>query len=331
MGTSFWNGRRVLLTGASGFIGGHLVEHLVRAGATVQAFIRYSTIGPDDRLAFLPADVREAVEPLVGDVTDAETIRKSADRVDTIFHLAALIAIPYSYRAPESYIRVNVNGTLNVLSAAREHGVRRIVHLSTSETYGTAQYVPMDELHPIVTQSPYAASKAAADLLAQSFFHSFAVPVVTARPFNTFGPRQSRRAVIPTIVAQALAGDEVALGSSKPTRDFNYVSDTVAGLVQLGQSDGVVGETINIGSGREVSIGDVVAIVGSILGKQLKIKVQNERLRPEASEVKRLLCSNEKARARLGWEPQVTLEQGLARTIEWFQEHRPRAVHRYEI
>ena len=331
MNTNFWSGRRVLVTGASGFIGGHLVEHLVRAGAAVRAFVRYSTIGPDDRLAFLPTDVREAIEPVVGDITDAETVRNSAEDIDTIFHLAALIAIPYSYRAPESYIKVNVNGTLNVLTAARDRGARRVVHLSTSETYGTAQYVPMDERHPIVTQSPYAASKAGADLLAHSFFLSFGLPVVIARPFNTFGPRQSRRAVIPTIVSQALVDDEVALGSSGPTRDFNYVSDTVSGLSRLGESERVVGETVNIGSGREVSVADVVSMVGSILGKQLSIRIEDQRLRPEASEVKRLLCSNEKARTLMGWEPRVTLEQGLARMVEWFREHQPRVATRYEI
>ena len=236
---------------------------------------------------------------------------------DTVFHLAALIAIPYSYRAPASYVRTNVEGTLNVMQAAREAGVRRVVHTSTSEAYGTAQYVPIDEAHPLVGQSPYAATKIGADKIAESFALSFGVPVVTVRPFNTFGPRQSARAVIPTIVTQVLTGDCVRLGNLAPTRDLNYVANIVEGFIAAAASAPALGETINLGSGREISIGDLAELIARIADRRVRVTTDDDRLRPPSGEVDRLLAGNAKARGLLGWEPRVTLEDGLARTIEW--------------
>jgi NAD dependent epimerase/dehydratase len=324
-----WQGVKVLVTGATGFIGGTLVERLVRAGATVRAFVRYSSIGPRERLAFLPPEIAGEVEVALGDIGDWETVQDAGRGVDTIFHLAALIAIPYSYAAPRSYLRTNVEGSLNILLAGR--AARRIVHLSTSETYGTAQYVPMDELHPISPQSPYAATKAAADLLALSLHRSHQTPVATARPFNTYGPRQTARAVIPTIVHQALQGTRILLGAIRTTRDFTYVTDTADGLMSLAGADGVVGDVVNIGNGREIAIGAVVGLVGDILGKQLTVEERPERLRPDPSEVERLLCGNEKARRMLGWEPRVSLREGLERTVRWIEQHPLARPHHYEV
>ena len=324
-----WQGVKVLVTGATGFIGGTLVEQLVRAGASVRAFVRYSSIGPHDRLAFLPRDIADQVDVALGDMTDAETVREAVRGVDTIFHLAALIAIPYSYVAPRSYLHTNVEGTLNLLLAGRD--ARRIVHLSTSETYGTAQYVPMDERHPILPLSPYAASKAAADLFARSFYHTHQVPVATARPFNTYGPRQSARAVIPTIIRQALDGPVIRLGATRPTRDFTYVTDTADGLMRLAGVDAAVGDVVNLGSGREISVGDVVRLIGDILSRELTIDEQAERRRPETGEVERLLCGNEKARTLLAWEPRVSLREGLERTVQWLKQHRSQRSQLYEV
>jgi NAD dependent epimerase/dehydratase len=324
-----WRGGKVLVTGATGFIGGTLVERLVRAGADVRAFVRYSSIGPEMRLGFLPADIADHVDIALGDITDPETVQRAVQGIDTIFHLAALIAIPYSYAAPRSYLRTNAEGSLNVLLAGRD--ARRIVHLSTSETYGTAQYVPMDELHPISPQSPYAASKAAGDLFAIGFHRSFQVPVTIARPFNTYGPRQTARAVIPTIIHQALDGTSIRLGSTRPTRDFSFVTDTADGLMRLAVADEAIGEVVNLGSGKEISIGGVVEMVGGMMGKQLSIEESPERLRPEASEVERLLSNNEKARRLLDWEPSVSLQDGLERTVRWIQQNRVSRPQRYEV
>jgi NAD dependent epimerase/dehydratase len=324
-----WQGVKVLVTGATGFIGGALVEQLVHAGAQVRAFVRYSSLNPRERLGFLPAEVADQVEIALGDVADPDSVRDAVRGVDTIFHLAALIAIPYSYAAPRSYLRTNVEGTLNVLLAGRES--RRIVHLSTSETYGTAQYTPMDERHPISPQSPYAASKAGADMLALSFHRSFEVPVATARPFNTYGPRQTARAVIPTIIHQALDGTTVRLGATSPTRDFTYVADTADGLMRLAGADEAIGDAVNIGTGREISIAEVVELVGELLGKDLTIEEVPERLRPGASEVERLLCGNEKARRLLGWEPRVSLREGLGRTVRWIEQHRVARPQLYQV
>lgn len=324
-----WTGRSVTVTGGTGFIGGALVEELIRAGAKVRVLVRYSSIPPAERLAFLPAEVRGQVEIALGDLTDPETVAKAVEGADTVFHLGALIAIPYSYHAPRSYLRVNAEGTMNVLLGARS--ARRIVHLSTSEVYGTAQYVPMDEGHPINPQSPYAASKSAADYLALSFHRSFGTPVVTARPFNTYGPRQTARAVIPTIIGQALQGERVTLGATTPTRDFNFVSDTAAGLMKLAEGDAALGEVVNIGSGAEISIGAVVEKVAALLGKKLVVVGDEQRVRPAKSEVERLLADSGKIAALVGWKPRVSFDEGLERTLRWFQERPAGARDRYEL
>jgi dTDP-glucose 4,6-dehydratase len=264
--------------------------------------------------------VADDVETFAGDIRDPATLTEAFAGADVVFHLAALIAIPYSYVSPLSYVRTNVEGTLNVLDAARRAGIARVVHTSTSETYGTARTVPIDEQHPACGQSPYAASKIGADQIATSYVHSFGLPVVTVRPFNTFGPRQSLRAVIPTIVVQAVAGGEIRLGSLTPRRDFTYVADTVEAFVQAAQAPAAaVGETFNIGTGRDVAVGDVVEIVGRLVGSGVRVVRDPGRVRPEASEVLQLVCDGRKAEAVLGWRPRVTLEEGLAETIDWFR------------
>jgi NAD dependent epimerase/dehydratase len=310
-----WNGRRVLVTGAGGFVGSHLTERLVRAGGRVRAMVHYNALGTWGWLDQSP--VRGDIDVMASDLADRDSVVRAMTGSEIVFHLGALIAIPYSYEAPASYVHTNVIGTLNVLQAARELGVERVVHTSTSEVYGTAQYVPIDEKHPLQGQSPYSASKIGADKMAQAFHRSFGVPVVTLRPFNTFGPRQSARAVIPTIITQCLAGDTVHLGSLEPTRDFSYVTDSVEGYLLAAGTDKVVGMTINLGSGREISIGDLARTIMEMTGSAATIESDERRLRPEASEVDRLLADNSLARSLLGWRPQVTLEDGLARTIDW--------------
>jgi NAD dependent epimerase/dehydratase len=243
-----------------------------------------------------------------------------------VYHLSSLIAIPYSYVAPQSYVATNVLGAVNVLQACREHAVERVVHTSTSECYGTAQYVPIDEKHPLQGQSPYSASKIGADMIAESYWRSFGVPVVTVRPFNTYGPRQSARAVIPTIISQALAGGDVRLGSLTPTRDLNYVDDTVDGFIRVGMAPDAVGQVVNVGSGREISIGDLARLILGLVGSRSRIVADDQRVRPERSEVERLLCDASKAKQIAGWQPRVTLEEGLARTVAWFRDH----AHRYK-
>ncbi len=317
-----WTGRRVLVTGAGGFIGSHLSERLVRAGATTRALVHYRGNGSWGWLDASPD--KDAIEVLAGDVRDRDCLARAMEEVDVVFHLAALIAIPYSYQAPASYVQTNVEGTLNVLQAARDTGVGRVVHTSTSEVYGTARYVPIDEAHPVQAQSPYAASKAGADQLAEAFFHSFDLPIVTVRPFNTYGPRQSARAVIPTIITQCLSGDAVRLGHLHPTRDFNYVGNTVDGFLKAGEAEGAIGQTINLGSGREVGIGQLAEIIMELIGKTVAIEQEEERLRPEQSEVERLLADTSLARTLLDWQPSVSLEDGLRMTIAWLQEHRDR-------
>jgi NAD dependent epimerase/dehydratase len=314
-----WNGRTVLVTGAGGFIGSHLVERLVELGATTRAFVHYNALGSWGWLDESPA--RAAVSVIAGDICDRDSVRNAVEGVDVVFHLAALIAIPYSYRAPVSYLRANAEGTLNVLQAVRDLRIERLVHTSTSEVYGTAQFVPIDETHPLQGQSPYSASKIAADKMAEAFRLSFEVPVVTIRPFNTFGPRQSARAVIPTIIAQAVAGRVVKLGNLSPTRDLNYVGNTVDGFVRAGAAPEAIGHTINLGSGREISIGDLAALIGRLVGRPLTIESDGERLRREGSEVERLLANNQLALRLLGWTPGVTLEDGLQRTIEWVRSN----------
>jgi dTDP-glucose 4,6-dehydratase len=314
-----WTGRKVLVTGAGGFIGSHLTERMVELGADVRALVHYNALGSCGWLD--SSATRDQIEVIAADVRDRDSIAAAVSGVDTVFHLAALIAIPYSYRAPQSYVAANIEGTINVLSAARDEEVRRMVHTSTSEVYGSARYVPIDEGHPLQGQSPYAASKIGADMMVQAFNASFAVPVVTVRPFNTFGPRQSTRAVVPTIITQCLTGDTVRLGSLRPTRDLNFVADTVGGFVLAGAADGVEGETINIGSGRETSVGDLVALIAAAVGTNVDIVADDQRLRPERSEVHRLLASNARASTLLGWEPLVPLEEGLRRTVAWYREH----------
>jgi dTDP-glucose 4,6-dehydratase len=317
-----WKGKQVLVTGAGGFIGSHLAEQLVREGAQVRAFVHYNALGNWGWLDHSP--LRDQLEVVAGDITDAESVRQAAKGVETIFHLAALIAIPYSYRAPFSYVRTNVEGTLNVLQAARDLGGPRVVHTSTSEVYGTARQVPIPETHPLQGQSPYSASKIGADKMAESFHLSFNVPVVTVRPFNTFGPRQSARAVIPTIISQGLAGQKVRLGSLHPTRDLNFVSNTVEGFLLAGSSPGAVGRTINLGSGREISIGELAELIGKLLGSPISIETDPARLRPEGSEVERLLADSRLAAELLGWTPRISLEEGLSETIAWLRQHQER-------
>jgi dTDP-glucose 4,6-dehydratase len=319
-----YSGRKVLVTGATGFIGSRLVERLVALGADVRAFVHYNSRSDYGLLELLPKDVLNAVEIAPGDLKDGDGVRRAVKGCETVFHLGALIAIPYSYRNPYDFVQANVSGTANVLNAALEYGVSRLVHTSTSETYGTAQYQPIDELHPLVGQSPYSASKIGADKLAESYYLSFDMPVATIRPFNTYGPGQSARAVIPTIISQALAGDTIRIGSTDPKRDFNYVDDTVAGFLAVAEHDAALGEVINVGSGRTVSIADVIDEVSRILGKSFEIVTDPARIRPSKSEVGLLLADTRKAERLLGWKPEVPLEEGLKRTVEWIAAHRER-------
>ena len=316
-----WQDKQVLVTGAGGFIASHLLERLAAVGARVRAFVRYNSRGDVGLLRFLPPGVFSQLEVVFGDLRDAEAIRAAARDADTIFHLGALIAIPYSYVHPREVVETNVMGTLNVLMAARDLGTRRVIHTSTSEVYGTAQYVPIDEAHPLQGQSPYSASKIGADKIAESFYRAFDLPVVTLRPFNAYGPRQSARAVIPTIITQALTRDEVHLGSLMPSRDFTFVSDTVEGFLRVAAAENVVGQEINLGSGDTIAIGDLAKKIFGLLGKSPKIVGEAQRLRPEKSEVMRLHASNQKARELLGWQPKVSLDEGLRRTIDWITAH----------
>ena len=316
-----WKNKRVLVTGAGGFIGSHLVEALVQQGAQVKAFVRYNSRGDPGFLNMLPPELFEQLEILAGDLRDLPALTSAARDVDTILHLGALIAIPYSYRHPADVVETNVIGTLNVLLAARENGVQRVVHTSTSEVYGTARQVPISEDHPLQGQSPYSASKIGADKLAESFYDSYELPVVTLRPFNTYGPRQSARAVIPTIISQVLSSDVIRLGNLDARRDFTFVSDTVNGFLCAASTPGVEGKTFNLGTGSEIRVGDLVDEIVSIVGKPVRIEVAPDRLRPTRSEVQRLISDNRQARERLGWSPQVSLHEGLTRTVEWIDAH----------
>jgi NAD dependent epimerase/dehydratase len=313
-----WERRRVLVTGGEGFIGSHLVDRLLAEGAEVRALVHYNPFG---RWGWLQ-DRGDDVEIVAGDVRDADRVARAVAGCDVVFHLAALIGIPYSYDAPESYVQTNVLGTYNVLSGCRRAGVERMVQTSTSEVYGSAVRVPIDESHPLQPQSPYSASKIGGDMLALSFFHSFQLPVAVVRPFNTYGPRQSARAVIPAILGQIYGGsDEIRVGSTTPTRDFNYVEDTVRGFLAVAASDQALGNVVNIGSGREISVADLFDLLVKISGRPVRVVADESRLRPEGSEVHRLLCDNSRAREWAGWEPQVTLEEGLERTAAWVEEH----------
>jgi len=319
----------VLVTGAGGFIGSHLVERLVRDGAAVRAFCRYTSRTELGNLRELPADVLAEIDLRLGDVRDRDVAYAAVEGVDVVYHLAASISVAYSYLAPREVVESNVLGTLNVLTAARSAGTERVVQMSSSEVYGTAQYSPIDEAHPLHAQSPYAASKVGADKLAETFHLSFGLPVVIARPFNTYGPRQSQRAVIPTIVAQALAGGAISLGATTPMRDFVYVGDTVDALVRLGSSRADAGETFNISTGVDVSVAEVVELVGRLVGRELEVHVDERRLRPERSEVFRLVGSSAKLRAGYAWQPRTDLQEGIRALVTWMESRpgvEPRAV-----
>jgi dTDP-glucose 4,6-dehydratase len=314
-----WTGRKVLVTGAGGFIGSHLAEELVRRGAGVRAFVRYNSGG---RWGWLDdSELRDEMDVIAGDIRDPETLAPAMAGVDVVFHLAALIAIPYSYVTPLAYVRTNVEGTTNVLEAARAAGVGRVVHTSTSEVYGTAQTVPIAESHPLQGQSPYSASKIGADKIAESFHAAYGLPVVILRPFNTYGPRQSARAVIPTIISQALAGSAVRLGALTPTRDLTLVGDTARGFILAGDAPDAPGRTINLGVGKEISIGDLAGRIATLLGTEQPVEHDGQRDRPQASEVQRLCSDNTLARTILGWEPQATLDEGLEQTIDWISRN----------
>lgn len=314
--------KKVLVTGADGFIGSHLTENLLEKGYDVKAFTMYNSFNTWGWLDSLPKEKLEQIEIFCGDVRDPNGVREAMKGVDAVFHLAALIAIPFSYHSPDSYVDTNIKGTLNILQAARELETEKILITSTSEVYGTAQYVPIDEKHPFQGQSPYSATKIGADRLAESFYRSFQLPISIVRPFNTYGPRQSARAVIPTIIAQLLAGrEEIKLGSLTPTRDFNYVKDTTAGFIAIAESEQTIGEEINIATQREISIGELAEEIINQINPRAHIVCDEERLRPEKSEVNRLLGSNEKIKRLTKWEPQYTFEQGIAETIEWISHH----------
>jgi NAD dependent epimerase/dehydratase len=316
-----WQGKKVLVTGAGGFIGSHLVDELLKKGADVTAFVHYNARNDWGMLEGRYSDTTENLTVIAGDVTDALFVRKAVAEKEYVFHLAALIGIPYSYVAPESYLNTNIKGTLNVMQACLDHDVTRVVHTSTSETYGTAIYTPIDEKHPLQGQSPYSASKIGADKMAESFHCSFGLPVTTIRPFNTFGPRQSTRAVIPTIITQALTGKTVKLGSLTPVRDLTYVADTVNGFIKFAESKKTIGMTVNTGSGRGVTIGELADIIIQQVNPEAKIICEEKRIRPEKSEVMELLCDNRCAKELAGWKPTYTLEQGLSLTIDWMKEH----------
>ena len=311
----------ILVTGADGFIGSHLVEALVRGGERVAALAHYNATGNIGNLEYLDRDVLESVEIRFGDVCDAEFMAEAIKKADVVFHLAALIAIPYSYEAPRSYLDVNAGGTLNVLEAVHRGGHARVVLTSTSEVYGSAKTVPITENHPLQAQSPYSATKIAAEKLAESFHRSFETPVVVIRPFNTFGPRQSARAFIPTVIRQALGGGPVHLGLTTPVRDLTYVSDTVSGLIAAGKATDLAGDVFNLGTGQGFSVGDVAKTILRLMGSSSEVVLDQRRIRPAGSEVDRLISDNSKFRQRTGWFPQVSLEEGLQLTIEFFKKH----------
>lgn len=313
-------GKNVLVTGSTGFIGSHLTEKLVKAGCKVRAFAKYNFQNDWGWLDYLP--LKDEIEVITGDIRDYDAVSEAVKNVEVIFHLAALIGIPYSYVSPLAYIKTNVEGTYNILQAGRQQDIKKIIITSTSETYGTAQYVPIDEKHPSVGQSPYSASKIAADQLAISYHRSFAMPIVIARPFNTYGPRQSARAIIPTIITQILSGKrKIKLGNLSPTRDFNYVLDTVDGFIALAESGDVMGQAINIGSNFEISMKDTVDLIIKIIGEEVEVVTDQQRVRPEKSEVNRLWCDNTKIKELTDWKPAYTLETGLKETVDWFKDN----------
>jgi dTDP-glucose 4,6-dehydratase len=329
-------GKRILVTGADGFIGSHLTEELVRRGYDVRAFVFYNSFNSWGWLDYSEREIRKSLQVFAGDVRDPHGVKKAVKNCNVVFHLAALIAIPYSYHSPDTYIDTNVKGTLNIVQAARELGVEKVVHTSTSEVYGTAQFVPITEDHPLQGQSPYSASKIGADKIAMSFYYSFGTSVTIIRPFNTYGPRQSARAVIPTIITQIANGNQkIKLGSLHPTRDFNYIKDIVRGFLAVAESDKSVGEVINMGSNFEIVVGDMVQLVAELMGTDVDIETEEERIRPEKSEVERLLADNSKARALTGWTPEYGgldgFRRGLAETIEWFRNPDHLKLYKAEI
>lgn len=315
--------KKILVTGADGFIGSHLTEELVRRGHDVRAFVFYNSFNSWGWLDQSPREVRDGLDVFAGDIRDPNGVRQALRGCDTVLHLAALIAIPYSYHSPDTYVDTNVKGTLNVLQAARDLGVERVVHTSTSEVYGTARFVPITEEHPVLGQSPYSATKIAADHLAYSFYAAFGLPVSIIRPFNTYGPRQSARAVLPTIITQLLGGSRrLKLGATHPTRDFSYVADTVRGFIAVAESAATVGQVVNVGSNYEISVGDSARLIAEILGVDIEIESDDQRLRPAASEVERLCADNTRARELCGWQPAYGglegFRRGLRETIDWF-------------
>ncbi|MBL7106992.1 MAG: SDR family NAD(P)-dependent oxidoreductase [Phycisphaerae bacterium] len=316
-----WDKKKVLVTGAGGFIGSHLTERLLELGADVRAFVRYTSRADEGFIKYLSDDLRKHVDFVYGDIRELETVAKAVDGVDVIFNLAALVGIPYSYIHPQEVVEANTIGTLNILMAARDAGIEKMVQTSTSEVYGTAKYVPINEDHPKQPQSPYSASKIAADAIALSFYHSFDLPVAVVRPFNTYGPRQSDRAVIPSIISQALTKDKLTLGSTTPTRDFTFVTDTAEGFIKVAESEKSVGMEINLGTGKEISIEDLIRKIVSLVGRDVVIEQDKERLRPAGSEVERLCADNTIARDVLGWSPKVSLTGGLKKTIEFIKNN----------
>lgn len=316
-----WNKKSVLVTGAGGFIGSHLIDKLVELGANIRAFVRYNSRNDWGLLELIPEERLTKIEVITGDLKDIDAVRHAVEDMDIIFHLGSLIAIPYSYIHPRETIETNVLGALNILTGARENGIEKFVHTSTSEVYGTAKYVPIDESHPLQGQSPYSASKIGADKIVESFYTSYNLPVAIIRPFNTFGPRQSARAVIPTIISEALTRKKIFLGSLHPTRDFTYIKDTIDGFIKVAESSKSVGEVINIGSNFEISIGALVGRIAYLMGEEIQVASDEMRVRPPKSEVERLWCNNTKARELLGWKPTRSLDEGLKETIEWISEH----------
>ena len=316
-----WIGKKTLVTGAGGFIGSHLCETLLELGADVTAMVHYNSRGDWGNLEFLSPESKQALRLVSGNIEDSGFMSRHIKGQHVVFHLAALIAIPYSYTAPLSYVHTNIEGTINVLEAARDYDIEKIIHTSTSETYGTAIYTPIDETHPLQGQSPYSASKIGADKLAESYYRSFNLPVATIRPFNTYGPRQSTRAVIPTIITQALTQNEIRLGSLDPVRDMNFVKDTAAGFVKVAESPKSIGEVINIGSGKGYTIQELVTTILQIMKVEKKIVLDEDRLRPENSEVFKLICDNTKSKNLTGWQPRYSLEEGIRETIDFISNH----------
>lgn len=328
----FYGGKEVLVTGAGGFIGSHLTEELVKLGAKVRVLLRYNSQNRQGLIDYLPKDIRGSLDVFWGDLRDPQSVAKAVSGIRIVFHLGALIGIPYSYLNPLGVVQTNVVGTANILDACKDHQVEKLIHTSSSEVYGTAQYAPINEAHPLQGQSPYSATKIGTDKLAESYYRSFALPLTILRPFNTYGPRQSARAIIPTIITQALTGERIKLGSLEPRRDFTYITDIIDAFLKVGQCQDALGQTINVGSGHELSVRDLVKRISSILGKDVQIECEPARVRPQKSEVERLICDNSKAKAILHWEPQIPLDEGLTKTIQWISENLDRfETGRYAI